>query len=144
MANKLSFVLFALAATFSAGFGGVHSDNPAVTLERIESASRNYAAGLRSENQGVVESTIQRIAKMKLQVPDANTDELREELNHVSVRHQSPVVRFKAYIAACICNDPEWFAQDRILAEADGDRIFIYAIERLEQKVFSTTTFELR
>ncbi len=62
--------------------------------------------------------------------------ELQEELDELSVTHPSATVRYKAYIASCICSDPEWFAQESSVVTADEDQFFISAAHRLQQKLF--------
>jgi hypothetical protein len=140
---KITIAVLALAifTTVNSGFSKEPSGNVATVREQIESATRNYAAGLQSENTGIVESSIQRIAKMKLQVPSTNTDDLQKQLNRLSLTHQSAIVRYKAYLASSICADPEWFNREKSLVDADEQLFFIYAAERLQRKVFGANSY---
>ena len=111
------------------------------TLEsKIEYAKKNYAVGLQSDNTGLVESTIKMIAKMKLQAPSADVTQLQKRLNEISVNHPSATVRYKAYISSSICADPEWFAKEKSVVNADEEQFFINADQRLQQKLFGANT----
>ena len=140
----LALAIFTSVTLFTAvnsGFSKAPSGKFEAMNDRVEKATKNYAEGLLSENVGVVESSIQRIAKMKLQIPTANTEELQKQLNRLSFAHPSATVRYKAYIASNICADPEWFAMEKSLVDVDEHEFFVHAAQRLQQRVFGSSSF---
>ena len=111
-------------------------------LERkIERAKKNYMVALQSGKTGLVESAIKMVAKMKLRVPSADVTELQEVLDEISVTHPSATIRYKAYIASAVCNDPLWYASEDTLMATDEEQFFIAASHRLQQKLFGLNTF---
>jgi hypothetical protein len=134
MKTRLTIIALALITAASFGFSKEPAKKFATIEQRIKLGTMNYAVGLESDNDGLVESCIKMIAKMKLQVPTADVTDLQETLDEMSVSHPSPTVRYKAYIASSICSDPAWFTQ---MQDADNDsEFFIHAANRLQEKLF--------
>lgn len=140
---KTRFTTTALAILISTvfGFAGEPTKKHSTMEQKVEFAKKNLSKAITSNNEGLVESGIKMIAKMKLRVPEANTEELQEQLDELSVEHPSATVRYKAYIASSICADPEWFAQSISVVNADEDEFFIKAGTRLQQKLFGAIAY---
>ena len=141
MKTRIVVLTLAVFAVLNVGFGKGPSGTVPSVDKKIESAKANYTLGLQSDNAGVVESSIQMIARMKLRVPDANIAQLRERLNRISLNHPSAAMRYKAYLASCICADPEWFIQEKNLDNVDVEQFFARAAARLQQKVFGANSY---
>lgn len=109
--------------------------------QRLESAKQNVLRGLQSENTGLIESCIKMAAKIKLKAPSLDVGKLHETLDELSITHPSATVRYKAYIASTICDDPEWYAQDKNIVAADDEQFFIHAARRLQQKLFGLNAY---
>lgn len=132
IAALASVVIFALNVA-----NGQNSLPKHATLEqKAEFAKKNLMIGLHSENAGLLESSIKLIAIIKIRVPSVDLTELQGELEKLSVTHPSATVRYKAYLAASVCSDCEWFAQDNSLVTTDDDQFFIGVAQRLQQKLF--------
>jgi len=139
--TKAAIAALAALITASVSFGQEPVKRFATLEQKIEYAKKNYLMGLRSDNTGLVESCIKMVAKTKLLMPKTDTEELQEQLDELSVKHPSAKVRYKAYIVSNICANPEWFAQELNVANADEEQFFINAAQRLQQKLLGASSF---
>lgn len=106
------------------------------TMEsRLAYAQKNMALGLRSENPGVVESTMMLVAKMKMIYPSVSIAALLPIIDSIVVAGASPSLRYKAYLVSNICSLPSWFAADRSLETLQPDLFYNSAALRLQQKM---------
>lgn len=106
------------------------------TIEsRIAFAQKNMVLGLRSENPGVVESTMMLVAKMKMMYPSVSIAALLPIIDSIVVAGSSPSLRYKAYLVSNICSFPAWFAADRTLETIQPDLFYNSAALRLQQKM---------
>ena len=135
MNTRIVTVMCAVLIAANLCFGRDDAKERKVFERRIESAKKNLIVGLRSQNRGVVEASVKMTASIKLLVPSEDMSELEEELNVLSTRDPSPIVRYKAYIASSICSNPEWFVH-WIDSSSDDDAFYINAGDRLRQKLF--------
>jgi len=103
---------------------------------RIDYAKKNALMGLRSGNNGVVESTMMFVGKMKMSYPSAEIDQLLRLIDGIAATHSSASMRFKAYIVSNICTDPMWYAGEEFLDASEPDLFYGAAAIRLQQKLF--------
>jgi len=107
---------------------------------RIDYAKKNIAYGLRSENNGVVESVLILVAKLKMSHPPENIANLLSIVDSLSTSGESGVLRYKAYIISNICADPAWFAEEDLLHMPTPDQFFVAAARRLENKMLGISS----
>lgn len=112
------------------------NDSKGVPKSRLERAKKNIAAGIRSHNDGLVESSCMLVAKLKMRYPHEPVSELKSLLDSISIADSSEGIRFKASLSSYICSDPKWFAADSSIAAADAEQFFPRAAQRLQQKMF--------
>jgi len=115
---KRSALVFAaaLAASVTGGFAQANDTPPCFSapekyqnadLGRLEVA---YLYSLGSDNNGVVESAIAQVAWMQMARPDVQVNGLKAALGCLSVNGRTPSIRFKAYLAGLVIDDPSMFA----------------------------------
>lgn len=112
------------------------NDKKPVPKFRLERTKKNIATGMRSKNDGLMESSFMLAAKMKMRYPGEPIAELKSLLDSISVVDGSETIRYKASLSSYICSDPEWFAMDSAVASADAEHFFPLAARRLQQKMF--------
>lgn len=78
-------------------------------LNRIDRALLAYEQALEHSNNGVVESAIINIMKLKLIYPNQDYSRLTKKLNKLCFKDRTKTVRYKAYIAANYLQHPERF-----------------------------------
>ena len=95
----------------------------------------NYLAGLRSENEGLSESSMLQTAKIKMLYPTVNFDEMKKVTDSLIVSGKNPSVRYKAYLTSNVYDNPEWFAKrDRSNLE-DDEQFFASIAAQLQERI---------
>ena len=140
MKTRSSLLVLAAFAAVNMALGAGPTRKFATDSQKAECATKNYSLGLSSGNEGLVQSCIHRIAELKLRMPTTNMLVLQEQLNRLSVSHKSAAVRYKAYLASCICADPAWFIQETNIPADDQAQFFMSAARLLEQKVLGANS----
>lgn len=98
----------------------------------LDKAAQQYARCLESCNTGVVESALAHVVLMKLYVPEKEFDGVREKIGSLSVNGCNPTIRYKAYLASLVYDDPELFAQERGQSFSDPEALFNSVSNRLQ------------
>ncbi len=92
--------------------------------KKIAFAAANLLSALQSTNPGVIESALQISAQMKMQYPSANVSKLVTVMNTIWKNHPNGVIRYKAYLAMSICDNPEWFSTISTLDKNENEKFF--------------------
>ena len=69
----------------------------------------NYYKALNSDNQGLVESAIENLVKLKLYAPDLDYSKVAEKLDQLADDGQSIQIKYKAFVANLYIESPEKF-----------------------------------
>ena len=136
MKNSIKIITLTLLVGISIGLSQSTQRKIRTDEQRIEMAKKNYQMGLHSDNEGIVSSAVKMIAKMKMRYPTSDLDDIKEDLRELSVEHPSAPIRYKAYLAYAICEDPLWFSKDQDVVTRDERDFFIATSHRLQQKLF--------
>ena len=75
----------------------------------VTKAATNYLIALGHANNGVVESAIMNVMRMKLEYPDYDYAEIIKALEKVSAKSSNAVTKRKAYIASVYLMYPDRF-----------------------------------
>lgn len=102
--------LMAASAGAQQGYFSSRETHRSVDLDR---AAQRYAECLESCNTGVIESALAQAIQMKLYAPEKGFDVLRQKVNSLSVNGGNPAIRYKAYLASLVYDDPELFKQEQ-------------------------------
>jgi len=104
----------AFAQDAKTGESGRSSVSSAERYSRVylKKACVNYLASLKSPNDGVVESAIAKIAHMKAILQRESFCDLKGELARLSASGRTPSIRYKAYLAAMLLDNPDWFKEE--------------------------------
>jgi hypothetical protein len=70
----------------------------------------NFESGLRSGNDGVVESTLSHVLWLRLVRPDVNLDRLQDEIAGLVTDGRTPSIRYRASLATMVLESPALFA----------------------------------
>lgn len=90
-----------------------------------------YLQALNHSNQGVVESAIINVMKLKLNRPDADYRKIIKCLDKMVKENPNKIVRIKAYIAASYLKYPERFNWINTTSYEETDRLFNLLTEKL-------------
>ncbi len=102
---------------------------------RIDFAMRNMMLGLRTGNDGVIESVLMLTARLRTENPAVDISELHELIDSIAVSHSSPSVRYKAFIVSHIIEDPSWFMLSDFFSTGDANLFYRSASEQLQNKM---------
>ena len=124
--------------------GYIHAQNDFVKHQPLETkiakGKKNILTGLRSENSGLIESSLVLIAKIKLSFPETNVSDVQTVVDSIAIAGSSATLRYKAYLTLNICADPEWFSAETILPITTVDEFFLSASQRLQNKLLGLYT----
>ena len=79
------------------------------TPEQCEAALANYYHALNSDNQGLIESAIVGIVKLKMYAPGMDYSQIQDKLNELMENGPTDVIKYKSFIAVLYIEDPERF-----------------------------------
>jgi hypothetical protein len=101
----------------------------------IRSLERSFLFSLGSSNDGVVESAIAHVARIKMEVPDASMERIKAALGCLSVNGRTSRIRYRAYLAGLVFDEPVLFAGDAGRIFSDADEFFTTVSGCLEGKL---------
>jgi hypothetical protein len=78
----------------------------------MEIPCRRYLACLRADNDGVVESALGLVARIKLYTPSLEMNELMEVVSRLGAEGRTPSIRYRAYLVSMLLAKPEWFTME--------------------------------
>jgi hypothetical protein len=105
---------------------------------RIPAALKGFERCLGSENDGVVESAMAHLAKMKLELPRFESEQITRRLEALATRAETAGIRYKAYLASQVFKSPELFEGVRQAEYQSADEFFGALASRLQS---STLTY---
>lgn len=106
--------------------------------KKVAFVTKNLLAGLKTGNPGVMESAMRLTAQLTMKYPSADVNQLVDAVNTIWQTHPSGSTRYKAYITLSICENPQWFAGDPTIVNANEENFFRSASERLQSQLLST------
>jgi ribonucleotide reductase alpha subunit len=126
---KQRVAVTAMAVLLMAGTTAAAQPGYFSTLERhrsadLQKAACQYAHDLKSGNEGVTESAIAHVIRMKLFVPDLSCPELEMGLRMLAVTGDTPAVRHRAYLATLVFDSPALFKEEAARTYESPDEIF--------------------
>lgn len=107
----------------------------AQTPESLTRGVKSYTKSLKSDNIGIVESSVFHIAKLKLLFPEEETGAALSELEKLSESAASESIRFKAYLATQVLEFPENFSTLEKKNYKDAEAFFLMISTELQKKL---------
>ena len=137
-------VLAALLASASVAGRAQSSGNEALfpSAERYATVNPGwfdhvYAPSLKSDNDGVVESVIAQSVAAKLGIPAGKFEAIREGLGRLAVNGRTPAIRYKAYLAGLVLEDPTIFSGADCALFKSTDQLFASLSSRIQKMLLS-------
>lgn len=136
MKNKIcaTAAIFLIVVTMLSAKDSV--PKPKLSDKQIARALTNVLVGLHSHNDGLIESAIVVLAKIKMKYPEVVITQIQAVVDSISITHPSGILRYKAHLSSSICNDPVWFVQESSIVTEDHEKFFMLAAQRLQQKIY--------
>ncbi len=81
----------------------------AQSAKTLESSLPNYYKALNSGNDGMIESAIENLVKLKIMAPDLDYSKAAEKLEQLTEDGETDQIQYKAFIASLYLQHPERF-----------------------------------
>lgn len=107
---------------------------------KVDKGKKNYLMALRTANQGLRESAMMQVAKIRITATAARIEDVRSVIDSLSVYGDTPSVRYKAYLASIVCENPTWFAKKAYLGYEDNDKFFAAVAAQLQERILGLRT----
>lgn len=111
------------------------------STKQFESARQRITAGLRCGNDGVVESLLMIISRTKLMVPVVDVNSILPVIDSLSVLYPSPTIRYEAFLASTIINNPELFSAGDMMNERNPESFFMKSTMQLQLRLFGMNMY---
>ena len=135
--KKQTMILTVIAAMMISAAS--YAQAPATNHDaKIDKAKKNYLVGLRSDISGLVESCMMRSAQVKMLYPDANYSDVKKVTDSIAVHGVSPTIRYKAYLASNVLENPEWFGKRDRQAIETPDEFFNSVAAQLQERLLGS------
>lgn len=132
---------FTLARAQEAGPGG-GIVNPFASMRAYQSADmerleRNFLGSLDHPVDGVVESAIREVTRLKLVQPLCCSESIVERLHELAIGGRTPNIRYKAALASIVFDNPSLFTREQFAEFTNGEELFGAIAHRLEKDVLT-------
>ena len=116
--------IFVISLAFSGT--AMTQNRPHLTKQEIRDARlrENCLTGLRSDNDGLIESVLLLVMRVKIQQPEIVLGALIKVIDSLAISGSTPSIRYKAILAARVCETPEWFASCKNMNLQDRETSF--------------------
>jgi hypothetical protein len=135
--KKHTMVTVAMMVTIFA-IGAMAQTRTASFDSRVESGKRNYIMALRSGNQGLMESATMQVAKLRMIAPTTRLEDVKNIIDSLAVYGDTPSIRYKAYLAGTVFENPTWFSKKAYSGYQDHDEFFAAVSAQLQEKVLGS------
>jgi hypothetical protein len=94
---------------------------------------KTYAPALVSDNDGVVESGIAQSVNAKIAMPAGEFNKIRTALGSLAVCGRTPSLRYKAYLAGLVFENPSLFEGTDVRRFDSSEQLFASLSDRLQK-----------
>lgn len=144
--------LFTAALVIAFGAGPVYGQGDDQATERnvlscaamyqkakLGSVEKSYVAALQSENDGVVESALAHVTRMKLCLPARDFPALEAVIADLVKSGRTPAIRYRAYLAALVFDGPELFKEEQATEFRTPEELYAAISHRLQASLLGFT-----
>ena len=104
---------------------------------KIEFVTKNILSSLKSDNTGVIESVLRLTTEMRMRYPEADMTELVKAMNIIKRNHRNGEIRYKAFVALSVCENPEWYARLMENFSGNSDAFFRSAAKVMNDQLLT-------
>lgn len=101
----------------------------------LKKACVNYRSCLASTNEGVVSSAIAHVIRMKMVLQGQDFCDLKAAVDGLAITGPTPAIRYKAYLASLVLDNPRWFKEECSRDYAGPEELFTVLSNRLEKNL---------
>ncbi|MBE0645070.1 MAG: hypothetical protein IH600_13385 [Bacteroidetes bacterium] len=104
-------------------------------IDRLAEAEANYTAGLSSENNGLVESSLYYALHLRIAYPEQEFAALETAIDDLVKDGRTHCIRYKASLASTVFSSPRLIDPKLATATNDMNGFFTMVAKQLEQKL---------
>lgn len=101
----------------------------------LEQGLKVFPVYLKSDYQGIVESTIYNIVVLKSYFPNANYKDMADALNEVALNNANPSIRYKAHLASMYLTIGNNLKVVSVKSGFDHEKVFRQIADQLEKEL---------
>jgi hypothetical protein len=139
--NKKQMVLAALMIFATANLSQAQTFYPVLkkfsTAEK-ERVDKVYAAALSSGHNGLIESALAVVTKVKLDLPADKFPMIKNEIENLVADGGTPVIRSKALLASIVFANPAIFKKEAAHQYSDPNALFNALADRTTETILSS------
>jgi len=139
--NKKQMVLAALmivaltSLSQAQTFFPVLKNFSAADKERVD---KDYAISLSADNNGLNESALAVVTMVKLDCPADDFSKIKVEIDRLVMNGATPVIRYKAYLAEAVYDNPAMFNDVAARQYTNRDAFFSAVAEKMIKTLLSS------
>ncbi|MFA6234518.1 MAG: hypothetical protein WC824_10105 [Bacteroidota bacterium] len=104
-------------------------------VAKLADAEMNYTAGLASDNNGLVESSLYYALQLRLAYPERSFPKLYRAIDELVKDGRSQCIRYKAALACTVFAAPRLIERNQITDLSDTNEFFSSIAQQLESKL---------
>jgi hypothetical protein len=113
------------------------ADRECYRTANLDRGEKNFEANLKSSNEGVLESSLALIGRIKLYYPERAMTGIEKEIYQLSINGPSDRIRYKAYLVYNVFTNPAMFASEAKTDFSNSDEMFTALAKRLQNNYLS-------
>lgn len=142
----IAFVIVASNATVDAqeripGVVGyrVFADLKSYQEVSLEKYGKNFLGSLNySSCNEIIECGLAQVCMWKLAQPNSKESALKDKIDELAIRGDTPAIRYKAYLTSMVFEHPELFVYEKYGDYKDGSALFTALAQRLQKEALSS------
>jgi hypothetical protein len=135
--HRLAAIALTLLILGTASGQTYFADRESYEKANLDRGEKNFEANLKSSNEGVLESSLALIGRIKLYYPERPMDKIEKEVYQLSVSGPTDKIRYKAYLVHNVFTNPAMFAIESKTEYTDSDQMFTALAIRLQNNYIS-------
>ena len=114
------------------------SDSKSYHQANLDKVSKHFLECLSSTNEGVLESALAHIGRMKLYRPEYRNNSLEAKVQLLAMEGPSSRIRYRAYLISNVLRNPSAFSIIAQTEFAGADELYTAIAGRLEQTLLGS------
>ncbi len=100
----------------------------------LERAAKGYGLALKSDVDGVVESSITYATVLRIAAPQLDMSAIRADIDDLAVNGGTPVIRYKAYLATIVFEGPQEFRSAVGATSPESNQFFSAVADQVSKR----------
>jgi hypothetical protein len=103
--------------------------------ERID---KGYSFALASNHNGIIETSLAIVTMVKLDMPTSEFPKVKDEIDNLAIKGETPSIRYKAYLAGAVFANPAMFKEVTGHQYSNSDALFSAVADKMTKTLLSS------